>query len=227
VDSPIALRSKGWSGLAFVVLVIASVVLSGTSTPAANADPGTISAYLSGHQQGLLMAGWLGFPTVAFFLWFVVGVTRYLANSGSNDDGLPNYVLASGIYVAAVAFLGNLLLTALVFAPLGQGALSFVWAINSLTNGAYLAMGLAIFAFAVAHSMRRHNSGPVWLAWLGYITAIGEAAMTFGIFYPTGIAFGNPLAGLVLGLALFVVWMIALSATLIGQGGKQLSASVT
>jgi hypothetical protein len=226
MDNPHALRSKGWAGLAFVVLIIASVVLSGgAATPAANADPGAVAAYLAAHQHGLLIAGWLAFPTVAFFLWFVVGMSRYLGRMGTNDEGLPGYALAGGIYTAAVALLGALLSTALAFTPPGAGGLHFIWALTALANGAFIAMGLAVFVFAVAHSMRRHNSGPIWLAWLGYITALGQAAMSFGMFYPSGIAFDNALIGLILGFVLFVVWMIAVSGTLIAQGSRQLEGA--
>ncbi len=68
-------------------------------------------------------------------------------------------------------------------------------------------MGIAVFAFAVAHSMRRHGSGPAWLAWLGYATALAEGVMSFGMFYPSGIPFGNATLGLLLGFVFFVVWM--------------------
>ena len=32
---------------------------------------------------------------------------------------------------------------------------------------------VSIFLFAAAHSMRRHDRAPLWLAWLGYLAALG------------------------------------------------------
>ena len=37
---------------------------------------------------------------------------------------------------------------------------------------------VAIFLFAAAHSMRRHEPAPAWLAWLGYLAAFGAAIAT-------------------------------------------------
>lgn len=224
MENPHALRSKGWAGIAFVVLIVASVVLGGTP-PDANAAPASIAAYLSTHRHALLVGGWLSFPTVAFFLWFVVGIARYLRRMSAQDEGLPTFALASGIYTAAVAFVASLVNTALAFAPVGPGGLQFLWALGALANGAFLAMGLAIFVYACTHSMRRHKSGATWLVGLGYLTVAGEAIMSFGVFYPSGVALGNNVTGLVLGFVLFAIWMIAVSATLIGQGSRQLAGS--
>lgn len=224
MDNPHGLRSKGWAGIAFVLLAIVSVALSGTQIPDANASATAIAAYIDAHRQGLLVAGWLSFPSVAFFLWFVVGISGYLRRMAAQDEGLPTFALVTGTFTAAVAFIGGLLGTALAFAPSVDTAdMRFLWALTSLANGAFVAMAVSIFAFAVAHSMRRHNSGPIWLAWLGYLTSIGEAALSFGMFYPSGLAFGSPVIVLVLGFILFAIWTVAVSATLIAQGTKQLT----
>ena len=225
MDSPHALRSKGWAGLAFVFLIVASVILSGTP-PNANASPTAIAAYLADHHQGLIVAGWLTFPILAFFLWFVVGIAGYLRRMSTNDEGLPAYAITAGVYTAVVAFIGSLIGTALAFLPpdlLDPRSLQFVWAIDALANGSFIAMGLAVFVFACAHSMRRHNSGPFWLVWLGYAAALGEAIMSLGVFYPSGIALNNITASLVLGFVLFAAWMIAASLMLVAQASRQLA----
>jgi hypothetical protein len=146
----------------------------------------------------------------------------------THDEGLPAYALVSGVYTTVVAFAASLLPTALAFVPpaaLDARDLQFFWALSALANGAFLAMGLCVFVFACAHSMRRHNSGAPWVVWLGYVTAAAEAIMSFGMFYPSGVATNNSVAGLVLGFGLFAVWMIGASFTLIGQGSRQLAGS--
>ena len=73
-------RSAGWSGLAFLVVVIMASVLAGTP-PAMNATPATIAAFLSAHHQMAMVANWLVFPAAFFFLWFAVGVRADLAHA--------------------------------------------------------------------------------------------------------------------------------------------------
>jgi hypothetical protein len=165
---------------------------------------------------------------VAFFLWFIVGISGYLRRMATNDEGLPTYALVSGVYTTVVAFAGSLLGTTLAFVPpsvLDPRDLQVFWLLSAMANGAFIAMGLSVFVFACAHSMRRHNSGPGWLVWLGYLTAVGEAVMSFGMFYASGTTFNNTVVGLVLGFALFAIWMIGASMTLIGQGSRQLAGT--
>lgn len=217
-----AQHSKGWSGLTFVVLLIVTTLLIGIP-PAANAAPGAIAAYLEARQQGLVIAGWLTFPVGAFFLWFVVGLAAYLRRNAAQDEGLPTYALVSGTFVVVGAWIGSAIVTTLAITmPAGGGALSFVWLFQSLVNGAFLSMALAIFIFATAHSIRRHGSAPSWMAWLGYLTALWQAFSTFGLFYPSGIAADNAVLALVVPFVLFLVWMVAVSAHLIvAAGGKE------
>ncbi|HEV3153621.1 MAG TPA: hypothetical protein VGZ02_07450 [Candidatus Baltobacteraceae bacterium] len=217
-----AQHSKGWAGLSFVVLLIVSIFAGGVPPPM-NADPSTIGAYLSTHRQGLIAGGWLSFPIAAFFLWFAVGMAAFLRRTSARDDGLPTYALITSAFIAASALVASLVVTALAYrTPLG-GGLTFIWALEALAAGPFLSMTIAIFVFAVAHSMRRHGSGAAWLVWLGYLTALGQAVLTLGMFYPTGIPADNPVIGIAL-LALFVVWMAAASLHLImASGGKEQS----
>ena len=45
---------------------------------------------------------------------------------------------------------------------------------------------VAIFLFAAAHSIRRHESAPQWLAILGYLASFGATLATFSIFFSYG-----------------------------------------
>ena len=63
--------------------------------------------------------------------------------------------------------------------------------------------------------MRRHRSAPQWLAWLGYLAAVGTAFATLSIFYtdptmsPTGPGLG------VLGALPSAIWLIATGIVLV------------
>ena len=89
------------------------------------------------------------------------------------------------------------------------------WAIGWLLVGPMTSMSVAIFVFACAHSMRRHGSGPQWLALYGYLTALGSAIASLSMFYPSGPMAPNGWAAVVLGSALFALWMIVVSIRLI------------
>lgn len=219
-----AQHSKGWSGLAFVVLLIVSIFLTGLP-PTPGASNGAVENYLAGAHNGILISAWLAFPLGAFFLWFVVGQAAFLRRASAEDDGLPTYVLVAGTFVTAAAWIGSVLLTGLAYSP-SSDASSFVWTLQAYLNGAFLSMPLAILIFAAAHSMRRHGSGPPWLIWLGYSTALLQAVGTLGIFSPTGMPAGSLILGLA-GVLLFVVYMAAASVHLIVSAGGKERAGVT
>lgn len=219
-----AQRSKGWAGLAFVLLAIAGAILM-WNIPAANAAPAAVTLYLTAHRGALLIAAWIGFPMGAFFLWFVVGLFSYLKKAAGVDEGLPLFALAGGIAAVAVAWSAAGLSAALVFNPVPPAGISFLWGLTALLHMTIGAMPLAVFIFAVAHSMRRHGSAPQWLVWLGYLAAAGQAIMTFGMFYETAMATNHPVFGLFFGAFLFLLWTVAVSSTLIAEGGEELAAS--
>lgn len=161
-----AQHSKGWSGLAFVVLLIAAIVIEGMP-PAPNAGPAAATSYLTGHHQGLLVSAWLAFPLGAFFLWFVVGLSAFLRRASAEDEGLPTYVLVAGTFVTVAAWLGSAVMTAIIYEP-SSGAASFMVTAQMFLQGPFLSMPLAIMIFAAAHSMR--GMPPVRLGWSGWAT---------------------------------------------------------
>jgi hypothetical protein len=225
VKNTAARHSKGWAGLAFVILIVAQIVLMGLNAPPANAPVGTITAYLSSHQHALLIAGWLNFPITGFLLWFAVGISEYLRQESQVDDGLPTFALIMAVTTAAIALVGQLFITLLAFGGAGMSAaeVSALWLAQAMASNVFLAMPAAFFVFAVAHSMRRHESAPWWLAWLGYLAALAQAMMTFGLFSPSAIP-GDSMLLLGLSFMLFVLWMISTAAYLVALPGKEAAA---
>ena len=111
--------------------------------------------------------------------------------------------------------MSNVLLGALALAPAGADDVGTFWAIGWLLVGPMSSMAVAIFVFACAHSMRRHGSGPQWLALYGYLAALGSAVASLSLFYTGGPMAPNGLATVILGSALFGIWMIVVSIRLI------------
>ncbi len=212
-------RSAGWSGLAFIVLLIVSILLFGAQPPDIGASSATVSVFLMAHAKGLLLSCWLGFPLAAFFLWFAAGLRANLRQAAGSPDGLPLYGITAAIIVVMLSLLASAIMSALILAPAGAGDQGTFWAIYWLLGTPFISMGLAIFIFACAHSMRRHGSAPEWLALYGYLTAFGSAVSTLSMFYTSGPMAPNGWVPLVLGPPLFVIWMIAVSIRLIRTPG--------
>ncbi len=79
---------------------------------------------------------------------------------------------------------------------------------------------VSIFLFAAAHSMRRHDRAPVWLAWLGYLAALGAAIATLSIFATDlFMAPGQPGPGL-FGAIPAAIWLVATGVVLIAQSRR-------
>lgn len=209
-------RSGGYSGIAFAVCILASALIPGL-LPDPSAPAGEIVSAFQGHRQQFLIAMWLNFPAIAFFLWFAVGMRAYLLQAEGQDEGLPTYALAAAIVTSAIGLVAASALSALSYssgADVPPGALKALYAFTALVNGA-LTFPLVAFVFGVAHSMRRHASAPGWLVWLGYLTAAAGTIATFSVF-ATGGAW-SPLGTypLAVPFLLFVIWLICSSVVLI------------
>lgn len=212
-------RSAGYSVLCFVVLTVASLLLTGLTLPDLTTKPTDLAAYIALHRTGLLWGAWLTFPAAAFFLWFLVGLRAYLREAPGRQEGLPAFAFAAGILAIAVALLSAMLQTAVAYAPpdlFVLDGLASVYAALIFTIGGLGWAPIAIFLFAAAHSMRRHNSAPPALAMLGYFAAFTAGIATCGIFFtdpamgPIGYVTG--LLGAVPGL----IWLLWTGFTLIG-----------
>ncbi len=216
-------RSAGWSGLAFLVVLVLSIVLPGGAAPDISGTPAAIGNYFTAHHQGLLMSAWLGLPTVAFFLWFAVGVRAHLTRAPGAADGLPLYAISGAIVTAAVALMSSVVLSVLLRTSIPTDDLPGWWGLYNLV-GYGIAVGSIIFVFAAAHSMRRHGSASALMALFGYLTALGGVVSTFSMFFASGPMSLSGWVTLLLGLGLFAIWVIAASIWLIRNAGGATAA---
>ena len=225
-------RSAGWSVLCYVaVLVIATILNNGM--PSLQARPLDIALAIDSHRFGLLLGAWLTFPAAAFFLWFLVGLRSYLSNAPGRQEGLPTFALVAGVVMIATSLWAAALLTAAVYAVpdvFKARGLAGIYDAFIFAQGGLGYAPVSIFLFAAAHSMRRHDRAPIWLAWLGYLAALGTAIATLSIF-STGLfmAPGQPGPGL-FGAIPAAVWLVATGLVLIlqirrGSGAVRTSAA--
>jgi uncharacterized membrane protein YhaH (DUF805 family) len=216
-------RSAGWSVLCYVaVLVIASWLTTGMPT-SLTMRPVPTSLWIDSHRTSLLLSAWLTFPAAMFFLWFLVGLRSYLMNAPGRQEGLPTFAMIAGVVMIASSLWAAALLTAAAYpAPdvFKARGLAGVYDAFMFTQGGLGYAPVSIFTFAAAHSMRRHDRAPAWLAWLGYLASLGAAIATLSIFFiDLFMAPGQPGPGL-FGAIPAAVWLVATGLVLIFQSRR-------
>jgi hypothetical protein len=165
-----------------------------------------------------LLGAWLTFPAAGFFLWFLTGLRTYLRSAPGRQEGLPTFALAAGIVMVAISLFAAALQTAALYQPPDAFAAN---GLSALSNAFVFSQGglgyapVAIFLFGAAHSMRRHDSAPQWLATLGYVAAAGAAIATLSIFFSGGSMAPGGVAAAVFGALPAAVWLVATGIELI------------
>ncbi len=209
-------RSAGWSGIAFIVIVIVAAFLPGAPPPP-DAPPSTVGAFIDAHHAMWMLAAWLTFPAVAFFLWWLIQLRAYLRLVPQIDDGLPTYMLAGGVVAAAIVIVTAVVQLVLGMRPSTERSPQVIATLYDMFNasGAMIFIPSAVVVLAGSHSGRRHQSLPVALVYLGYLATLGAAIATLSVFSTSGFMAIGGLGTLVLGLLPFAIWVIWTSLVLI------------
>ena len=222
-------RSAGWSALSYVAVLLIATWLT-YPMPSIGLRPVPTALLIDSHRFALLLSAWLTFPAAAFFLWFLVGLRSYLINAPGRQEGLPTFALVAGVVMIAGSLLSAAMLTAAAYpAPdiFKADGMVGIYTAFVFTQGGLGYAPVSIFLFAAAHSMRRHERAPAWLAWLGYLAAFGAAIATLSIFSNDAfMAPGQAGPGL-FGAIPAGIWLIAAGIVLILQSRRGFAASNT
>ncbi len=222
-------RSAGWSVLCYVAVVVLATVLT-NGLPSGAYRPTQAALAIDAHRFGLLCGAWLSFPAAAFFLWFLVGLRSYLSYAPGRQEGLATFALGSGLVMVATSLTAAALLTAALYAMpdiFKAHQLSGIYDAFFFTQGGLGYAPVSIFLFAAAHSMRRHDRAPMWLAWLGYLAAVGAGIATLSIFFSDPfMAPGQPGPGF-FGAIPAAIWLVATGLVLVFQNKRGSALSRT
>lgn len=209
-------RSAGWSGIAFIVVVLVAAFLPGPP-PTPDTPVATVSAWLDAHHVLWMLSAWLIYPGILFYLWWVVQLRAFLRLAPQLDDGLPTYVLVGGILGAAVVTLiatDQIVLGLRPSSVLGPQVVQLLFdTFNAL--GAMVFIPTTILVFAASQSGLRHSSIPKALAYWGYLTCVGCAVSTLSVFSQTGFMAIGGIGTVLLGLLPFTIWVLWASAVMI------------
>lgn len=209
-------RSAGWSGIAFIIIVIVAAFLPG-ALPPPDAPPADVGTFIDAHHAMWMVSAWLIFPGVAFFLWWVIQLRAYLRLVPQIDDGLPTYLLAGGVVAAAIVVVTATIQVVLGMRPSTERTPQIVGMLYDAFNafGGMIYIPSAVVLLAGSHSGKRHGSLPAPLVYFGYLATIGSALATLSIFSVTGFMAIGGLGTLIIGLLPFAIWVIAVSIVLI------------
>lgn len=209
-------RSAGWSGIAFIIIVLVAAFLPG-ALPPPDTPVATVGAFVDAHHAMWMLAAWLTFPAVAFFLWWLIQLRAYLRLVPQIDDGLPTYMLAAGIVAAAIVIVTATVQVVLGLRPSTDRGPQTIGLLFDTFNafGAMIFIPSAVTVFAASHSGRRHQSLPAGLVYLGYLATVGCAIATLSVFWTSGFMAVGGLGTVVIGLLPFAIWVIWTSIVLI------------
>lgn len=209
-------RSAGWSGIAFIIIVIVAAFLPGAPPPP-DAPPATVGAFIDAHHAMWMLAAWLTFPAVAFFLWWLVQLRAYLRLVPQVDDGLPTYMLAGGVVAAAIVIVTATVQVVLGLRLSAERSPQIIGLLYDSFNalGAMVFIPSAVVVLGASHSGRRHQSFPPALAYLGYLATLGSAIATLSVFSTSGFMAIGGIGSLIIGLLPFAIWVIWTSVILI------------
>lgn len=208
-------RSAGYAGIAFVVISVIGLFIYGVP-PNVGTPAGGLEDFIASHRGTWLFGAWLTLPESAFFIWFIVQLRAYLRAAPGLDDGLPTYMLISGVGAAALALVTAMLQATLGFRPQDIGLASVRVLFDTYTMASvFIFVPLTIMVFAASHSGRRHGTFPGWIIGLGYLAAAGAAIKTLSLFFTQGPMQLGGVGSMIFGILPLMVWLLAVSWVLI------------
>jgi hypothetical protein len=200
-----ASRTAAISGLAFTVLYLLHRLLQGTGPDSATAA--AVAAYNVAHRGALLASEIAVGLALLAFIPFLAALVPLIWRAG--QQSLAVAVGISGSTFLAMGFVSNAAETALIgVADSNQPAA--VLALDQLQGRTPIVWTITALVAALSLAIRR--TGLVW-RWLGVVGLVAAAVFLLGSVFsvlgrtPEG-------KGSLIGVGVFIVWMLALSAGL-------------
>jgi hypothetical protein len=203
-------RYGALGGILFVVLVIASIAVTGGNAKASD-SPGKILQYFHDHQDGLRVGAFISVIASVPIIWWAGSLWAYLARRGDRSHRL-GLIAVLGLLIGGVGNLTQTGVNAAVALELGRvsGVEAKFFFVMSQTLGAGGLVGLAVLVFAASIAGIRYDAFPRWIAWLGIVDGI-VFVIAAATIATTNDAIG---AAAFAGFILWSIWLIATSVTM-------------
>ena len=162
------------SGVVFVVLLVASVLMLGTP-PHIDATTAKIGSWVAGHRRTILTAQMLGTLSALAFVWWVAHIRHVMQRAEGGVEALSPVVFGAGIFVAAGTFTASLPMTLLAMMARQSDGLSpnmtrMLYDANSIMGTLFL-VAAGLFAGTAAMAMVRKEMVVPGLGYAGLFVA--------------------------------------------------------
>jgi hypothetical protein len=199
-------RRWAWGGVAFVVLVVAWIVMVLALEPAAfdSTDEEITSFFADGDSDGVLLAALFMAAAVVAFMMFLGALRSALRVAEGGTGRMSAVSFGGGVLLAGILLLMNAITFGIAFAVAAEGIdvdPAAYRLVDSVFFGLTLHLGVAAAIMIAPASIIARISGvfPAWLRWLGVITSV--------LAFFSALLFGLP-------LVLVLIWIAAASWTL-------------
>jgi hypothetical protein len=191
------------TGVIFVVLVIAAVIVGG-ETPMADDPIGEVVDYWDDNKDQAIVSAIIAAISAVFMLWFA-GVWRAVLAAAEGAPARLASTAFAGLIVAAVGWLMLIAFTFVAADTVGDVAPEVTQALSALQADLFfpLAVGFSVFLLASGLAMVRGAMLPTWPGWI---------ALALGVLAVTPAGFFAVIAGL--------AWIAAISVMLFMRGER-------
>jgi hypothetical protein len=211
-------------GILAAVLLILTFIFGPTETPPGfDGTAAETSAYVQDHHGELQAAIALQFAALTAFVWFL-GSVFFRLRAAESAARLSATALAGGIVLAVGGMVGTVAEAAAVYHVdvLGPDAVLALWDL-SLFGYLFFLVGFTVLAGAAGVLAMRARALPALLG--GYSLLAAVYAFVVGVvasFSETGAFSPSDGALGVIALLAFIVWLLAMGATLVNEprGGR-------
>jgi hypothetical protein len=194
-------------GILFIVLVIASIVIPG-STPMASDSQTKILNYFRDHKDSIELAAFIGGLATIPILWWAGSLWARLRRA---EGGQPRLALIAvlGLVLGGAGQLmsGAVLSTvALRLTDIGANSVRFFFVLGTGAAAAG-SVGLAVLVLATSVLVFRTGVFPKWVGWLGAIDAIAFIVASYSVASTSSTIAAFGFASFIL----WAIWLLALS----------------
>ncbi len=205
-DWPVAL-----TGVAFIVLLIAGLMVGGEPPTATEDSPADIVSFWVDNESSVI-AGTVLVMLAALSLVFFGGYLRKVLRSPEGDGGMLPTVVVVGTTIMAVGTAIDATITVALVTAAEEIDEAAVQALQALWDNDFLPIALGIFVFLLATGLAivRHAGLPAWLGWIAIALVVLYIAAAASDVEPIWIVAS-------LGSAL---WVLTLSVLLAVRGRR-------
>ncbi len=219
-------KVTGWSGIAFVVLLVSGLAIAANG-PVLEDSGADVREWFEDNEGLVAWTTWsggLGFAL--FFLLFASGLRSLLGPADARNEGVWSRLSFAG----AVAFVAIGVVGSAFWAVLGQEdvlsvasdeTVKTLAAFDVLIFGAILPWGIAVFLIGASVVILQSGVMAKWLGWLGLVITL---LIVIGTLWPfTGDDEGFLAILTFIGLLGFLIWSLGASIEMIRSDSSSVS----